>query len=68
MPMDELIRAIERADEENIQDVLSAAIGRYRELYPGWKMLFISVDPNAMDERSVRFRELMLRAEQVFEG
>lgn len=40
MPMDEVIRAIEQTDAENIQDVMQAAMGRYRELYPEWKMLF----------------------------
>ena len=67
MPMDEVIRAIEKADRENIQDVLRAVMGRYRELYPDWKMQFISVDPNATDKRSVRHRKWMLLTEQILE-
>ena len=67
MPMDEVIRAIEKADKEDIQDILHAAMERYRELYPDWKIQFVSVDPNAMDERSVKLRKWMLLAEQIFE-
>ena len=65
MPIDEAIRAIEKADRENIQDVLHAAMERYRELYPEWKMQFVSVDPNATDKRSVRLRKWMLLTEQI---
>ena len=67
MPMDEVIRAIERADREDIQDILHAVMERYRELYPDWKMQFISVDLNAMDERSVKIRNWLHAAEQIFE-
>lgn len=34
MPMDEIIRAIEQTDAENMQDMLQATMKRYRELYP----------------------------------
>ena len=34
MSMDEVIRAIEQTDAENIQDVMQAAMRRYREPYP----------------------------------
>ena len=40
MPMDELIRAIGQVDAENIQDLVNAVIGRYRELYPQWDSCF----------------------------
>ena len=65
MPMDEVIRAIEKTDTENIQDVLQATIGRYRELYPGWKILFLSTDCAAMDQRSQKILELMCQIEQI---
>ena len=52
MPMDEIIRMIEQTDTENIQDVLHAVIKRYRELYPQWRILFMSADRNAGDEQS----------------
>ena len=34
MQMDEIIRGIERAGKEDIQDLLQASIKRYQELYP----------------------------------
>ena len=63
MPMDEVIRAIERADMEDIQDVVQAVIGRYRELYPHWEILFLSADTNATDERSLKILDLIRRAD-----
>ena len=63
MPMDEVIRAIERADVEDIQDVVQAVIGRYRELYPQWEMLFLSADTNATDERSLKILEWIRKAD-----
>ena len=65
--MDEVIRAIEKADREDIQDILHAAMERYRELYPEWKMQFISVDPNATDERSMKICNWLHTAKQIFE-
>ena len=63
MPMDEVIRAIERADMEDIQDVVQAVIGRYRELYPQWEILFLAADTNATDERSLKILDLIRRAD-----
>ena len=63
MYMDEVIRAIERTDIENIQDVLQAAIGRYRELNPQWKILFVSADMNAADVRSRELLALMRKVD-----
>lgn len=66
MPMDEVIRAIEQADSENIQDILQIAIRRYRDLYPQWRMMFISADRNAMDENSQKLMELIHQADNIF--
>ena len=65
MSMDEVIRAIEQTDAENIQDVMQAAMRRYRELYPRWRMLFLSADLNASDERSQRILELIRKADEL---
>lgn len=65
MQMDEVIRAIEETDVENIQDVMQAAMGRYRELYPKWQILFLSVQLNATDERSKAILELICKAEEL---
>lgn len=67
MPMDEVIRAIEKADKEDIQDILHTAMERYRKLYPEWKIQFISVDPNATDERSAKICNWLHVLEQIFE-
>ena len=52
MPIDEVIRTIEKTDIENLQDILQALMGRYRELYPQWRILFVSAQADAADERS----------------
>ena len=63
MPMDEVIRAIEQTDVENMQDVMQATMKRYRELYPEWKILFLSAQTDASDERSKAILELIHEAE-----
>ena len=66
MPMDEVIRAIEQADTENMQDVMQAAMKRYRELYPDWKMIFLSAPKNAPDAQSQAALELIRKAEEIY--
>lgn len=66
MPMDEVIRAIEQTDGENIQDVIQAAMKRYRELYPQWRMLCMSAQVDASDARSKAIREWIQKAEDIF--
>ena len=65
MPMDEVIRAIERTDVENMQDLLQATMKRYRELYPDWKILFLSAKPDATDEISKAILELIRMADAL---
>ena len=66
MPMDEVIRAIEQTDVENIQDLVQAAMKRYRELYPNWKMLYLSAKADATDERSLAILKLIHQAHELF--
>ena len=66
MPMDEVIRAIEQTDTENMQDVMQAAMKRYRELYPDWKMIFLSAPKNAPDAQSQAALELICKAEELY--
>lgn len=63
MPMDEVIRGIEQTDIENMQDLIQTAMKRYRELYPDWKILFLSAQSDASDERSKAILELIHEAE-----
>ena len=65
MPMDEVIRAIEQTDAENMQDLLQATMKRYRELYPEWKILFLSAKADATDERSQAILELIRKAHEL---
>ena len=65
MPMDEVIRAIEQTDVEDMQDLLQATMKRYRELYPEWRMLFLSAKADATDERSQAILELIRKAHEL---
>ena len=65
MPMDEVIRAIEQTDIENMRDVLQATMTRDRELYPDWKILFLSAKADATDERSQAILELIRKAHEL---
>ena len=66
MPMDEVIRAIEQTNAEDMQDLLQVTIKRYRELYPEWKILFVSAKADATDERSKAILELICKAHELF--
>ena len=46
MQMDEVIRAIEMMDAENMQDVLDAVRKRHEELYPLWAFVMLSLPKN----------------------
>lgn len=39
-----LINEINNTDRSNINDVLNAAINRYRQLYPDWEISLISIE------------------------
>ena len=65
MPMDEVIRAIEQTDVEDMQDLVQAAMKRYRELYPECRMLFLSAKADATDERSQAILELIRKAHEL---
>lgn len=62
MPMDELIRAIERADSENIQDLLDAVLARYRQLHEDHTLVLISLpkgDPEEYERKLNKTMELL---------
>ena len=67
MPMDEVIRAIEQTDMENMQDVIHAAIGRYRELCPDWEIIFISANTKATDECSQELLKLIRKVAEIWQ-
>lgn len=67
MPMDEVIRAIERAEVEDLQDVLQALMAKYREFYPQWRFLFLSADTNAADAKSKAILKIIRKAKAQIE-
>ena len=60
-----MLRAIERTEREDIQDLMQAIICRYRELYPDWRILFVSADTNAKDVRTTELLELIRKADGI---
>lgn len=65
MSSDKVISAIERSSRTDIADIVTAAICRYREVYPEWQILFLSAETNATDQRSRELRELICRANEI---
>ena len=43
MQIDEVIRAIEKVESENMQDILDAVEKRHRKLYPKWELVILSL-------------------------
>lgn len=39
-----MIQYIKNAKPEELEDIMQAVLGRYRELYPNWEILFLSLD------------------------
>ena len=58
-------KSIERTDVENMQDLIQAAMTRYRELYPDWRILFLSAKADATDERSQAILNLIREAYEL---
>ena len=50
MSMDEIIRAIEMMDAENMQDILDAVMARHRELYPGDSLVILALPKNQPEQ------------------
>lgn len=53
----EALQYIQRADRMEIQDLLDAAMARYRVLYPDWDIWYCAVEKNdkAAQERLTAF-------------
>lgn len=44
--MDEILKKIEEADQSEIDELLSTAIERKRELFPEWEILYLAMPKN----------------------
>ena len=47
----QVISAIEQADDKQIQEVFHAVMRRYRTFYPDWDVIYLAVPKNNMQER-----------------
>ena len=55
-----LINEINNTDRSNINDVLNAAINRYRQLYPDWEISLISIEKESdRDSEIEKMNELL---------
>ena len=57
MEMDEVIRAIERMDAGNMQDVLNAVRKRHDELFPLWSFVILSLPKNSRETWKERIEQ-----------
>ena len=64
MDFDEMINGIERAGEGDIQEIVFAAMQRYRELYPDWEIVQYSLykkDPKEYRRQVIQIGKMLLR-------
>ena len=58
-----MIEQIKKAKPEELNDILQAVLARYREVFPGWELITISlekaVDKNAQLDRIISMLETM---------
>lgn len=59
MSMDEVIRAIEMVDAENMQDVLDAVMARHRELYPDDNLVILSLPKREPEKWDNLLKDMM---------
>lgn len=68
MPMDEVIHAIEKADSENIQDLINAVFQRYRELFPDWEMVYFALEKEKIAGQRDEVMQVLRMAYLLGEG
>ena len=51
MGLEDLLKEIECADAEKVEDIISAAFKRKRELYPQWDLIYLAMPKNKPEER-----------------
>lgn len=64
MDRGEVLRVIAQADGDFVEEILTAAIARKRQLYPDWEILYLAQSRQAGSEE----RERYARAWQVLTG
>lgn len=64
MDIAEMIHNIETAGEGDIQEIVFAAMQRYRELYPDWEIIQYSLnkkDPKEYHRQAIQIAKMILR-------
>lgn len=64
MTMNYVLHRIRKADDTEIQEIISAIIQRYGTKYPDWEVVFLSLpkhDPSYRSETLLSFIEFMDR-------
>lgn len=46
-----ILKAIEQANDLEINDILDTVIRRYRQVYPDWDIVFLSLPTSNLEER-----------------
>ena len=54
-----LLNRIENASDYEIGDIMQAVIKRYKNLFPGWQTLFLSVPSNDEKERIESIEQML---------
>ena len=54
-----LLNRIENASDYEIGDIMQAVIRRYKNLFPGWQIIFLSVPSNDEKERVESIEQML---------
>lgn len=54
-----VLSRIESADDHEIGDILKAVIKRYKNLFPGWQAIFLSVPSDDEKERVESIEQML---------
>ncbi|MBQ9148043.1 MAG: hypothetical protein IJX69_00570 [Oscillospiraceae bacterium] len=55
LPLQEVLKQIENADDDAISQIIQAVIRRYKQVYPGWEVVFLSLP---LDDAAQRRKQL----------
>ena len=59
MDLTDVLRKIEQANDEEINEIIKAVIHRYQVCYPGWEVIFLSLPKCDGEERKKQAIELI---------
>ena len=62
MTKQEVLKYINQVGTGEIADILDAAMGRYRALYPGWEITYCAAEKNDLQARQ-RILDFLMRTD-----